>query len=206
MDGLALEIGEVMLERGIQFELDGQEQNAANVYRDALDLKFSHSVNRTETLTRLGKIVLWQGEPEKALSYLEEAFNRGNFNIWLYFPLCEALLQMRRYEDGLERCRLWYNSAEAQNDRYQQAQAKLMEGRLFRQKGDADRALQAFRDSDQIQPGGLSAYYAGDVLFEKGEFEMAIRYIESYLPNGEGENLAWANEILRSAKEQLSLR
>ncbi len=190
-------LGEFLLNEGLRLERAGDIYSARYLYMEALDSEFDHPQNRTEALSRLGNLVLWQDGPEKALPILTTALHAGDYTVWLFPPLCEALFQLRRLSDANVYSEIWYQKALESGDRSLQAHAKLLQGRSLLGLGFQERALDAFRVGEQIVHGGLNAYYAGTVLYDLGKHDEARSYLERYLVDGGGENAAWAKTLLQ---------
>lgn len=193
--------GDSLLDEGARLEAALQVDEAIADYRAALERPFSRAERRTDTLVRLGNLLLWNEGPAEALPYLEEARDSAGFSPRLYELLCKALLQSGRTVDALACAKEWDDEALSRGDAAQRARARFHEGRARESLGDTRAALDAFLESDTLEPGGLAAYHAGILSYELGEFERALGLLQAYSSQETGEKAAWARELCRRIRE-----
>ena len=186
-------IGETLLDRGVRFEQVGEYENAAQCYREALECRFDGPKDRTFALKRLGALLWWRDGAEAALPYLEEAYAQPDFPITLFEPLCASLVDVARVDEALDVARRWSAAAAAHPG--QQASAKYYEGRVYIQRGETDRALQAFLEGNDIVPGGFNAYEAAILYYRAGDLDKALPLLEGYLRGGKGDRAKYARSL-----------
>jgi hypothetical protein len=118
VEGLEHSIGEIALSEAIRLEYAKEYADAIEAYRQALERRFDYPANKTEALRRLGTLLWWREGAAQGLPYLEAAYDNGDFSIWLYEPLCSALMEAGRDQEVLEHAQAWLSraSSEGRND------------------------------------------------------------------------------------------
>ncbi|HOZ46468.1 MAG TPA: hypothetical protein PLO37_10840 [Candidatus Hydrogenedentes bacterium] len=195
VSGLSDRLGEIMFERGKQFEAARQYENAILCYRRALECRFAGAQNRTFTLKRLGTLLYMREGPEVALEYLEEAYHGEDTPITLYAPLCESLIRAGRMEDVLEVAQRWFDEATAAARPDDQAQARYYEGVVYQKQGRHEKARETFLAGQAIRPGGNNAYELGVMAFSNHDYDEALRYLDEFLQGGTGGRAQYARQL-----------
>jgi len=117
-------LAEAAWQQAIRFEKAGQPENAKELYQQALEGRFTSSRDRTDALMRLGRLLWWTEGPERALPYLEEAYNQPDHPIWFYEALCDSLIKVGRENTALAVAEHWQLRASKLRDQPQQARAR----------------------------------------------------------------------------------
>lgn len=197
---LGLRLGEVGLENGQQYQAAGEYDQAIDAYKQALNAKFALRKNRTFTLIKLGTLLMWRTSHEAALPYLEEAARDPEAPLSVFEYLCDCLITAKQYAKVHEAVRQWDSAAARARQTASQAQAKYYDGEAYRAEGNDPQALASYLAGNDIQPGGLNAYEAAQLLHKNGQLDKALELLELYLPGGSGGRAEYArylrNQIL----------
>ena len=193
---LGRDLGETLLEQGIRLEEAHQYERAVDVYMEALDTRqFDGEINRTATLSRLGKLLWRQRKPEQALEYLRQVRKRPDAPLSAFQALADCLLETGRIDEALSVAREWFEAAEKDERREQKELAKFYEGKAWEEQGNTEKALDAYRGGYEIDRSGFCAYRLGVFYYKSGKFDKALEYIESYLKQGTGDRADYARSI-----------
>lgn len=183
-------VAEVAYKQGLRYEKGRQYEAAEQAYREALQGHFVADSDRTDALMRLGRILSWNPDPREALAFLEEARQRPEHTVWLYEPLVNSYLKLGKREEAVNAAAEWYTAAQNAKLPDQQALAKHAEGTAWLRQGDKDKALASFEAGCVLVGGGLNAYDAGLLLYERGENQKALARFDSFLRTATGERAA----------------
>ncbi len=193
---LGQDLGETLLEQGIRLEEAHQYERAVEVYKEALDTRqFDGEINRTATISRLGKLLWRQHEHEQALEYLQQVRKRPDAPLSAFQALADCLLETGRIDEALSVAREWFEAAEESERREQKELSKFYEGRAWEEQGNIEKALEAYREGYEVEPSGFCAHRLGVLYYKSGEFDRALKYIESYLQEGAGDRADYARSI-----------
>lgn len=196
VDALPHAYGDELLAQGLLLEKSADSTRAIALYEEALTKYFSLESKRTETLQRLGNLLLWNESAAAALPHLEAAYARDDHDIWLYEPLCQALIQLDRTDDAEAYAREWREKAASTDNSEQMARAAFIQGTIMQKTGRNVAAYDAFGEAFALNDMTSAAYYAGVTAYDLGRMDEARKYLEIYARRGQGDNLAWAQELL----------
>lgn len=197
VDALPNASGEELLARGLLLETNTDSAGAMALYKEALTKYFTHEAKRTETYQRLGNLLLWNEGADAALPHLETAYARDDHDIWVYEPLCQALIQLDRLEDAEAYAREWRDEAASNEDTEQMARAAFIHGTVLQKAGRNEAAFDAFSEAFALNGMTPAAYHAGVTAYDLGRMDEARKYLDIYVRRGQGDNLAWAQELLQ---------
>ena len=197
INSLDEELGEVLMERGIDFEAAGQTANAKETYLEALERPFYGEQNRADTLKRLGMIYWEEGQYDAALPYLRNAASCENPPRSVFEPLVDCLAGLNRFEEAEEVLHRWLSLMD--KDAHELARAKYYEGRLALVRGDRKHAELAFLEGVKAVPGGRNAAELASMYYLEDRYSEALPYVNEYLKTGSGQRA----EYMRSVRERI---
>jgi tetratricopeptide (TPR) repeat protein len=121
----------------------------------------------------LGKALLGDGKVEEAIGELREAVRLESQNTGAHYQLGLALARAGRKEEATTELQKSRELASS-DDRKQNAELDIAEGRVALDKGDLDQAAAKFRHALELQPESSDAqHFLGAVLEKQGDAESA---------------------------------
>ncbi len=201
---LDVNVGEVLMKEGVRFEEAGAFENAKERYRLALDARFEGPQNRAFTLKRLGALLWNEGQFEAALPFLKESAASPVAPVSVYEPLCDALFQLKRYDDAVAVLSQWEQALGAGADAAAKADLLFHAGRIAAARGDVPGAIARFNEGKQLVPGGRNASELAHLYFTEKRYEEAIQSIDDYLRTGaSGSRAEYARNMREVALRRL---
>ena len=187
---LDVSVGEVLMEEGILLENAGDIEKAEQRYRIALESRFEGPQNRAYTLKRLGKLLWLDGRDEESLPCLQEAARSPDAPISTFETLCEVLHRLGRYSEIPPVAATWLEAAQEQGNNESVAAAYFQLGRAAKATGDETAAVAHFEKAHALVSGGGPASELANIHYRKGDYALALTYLDEYLGGGATGNCA----------------